>query len=80
MDPKVVLEEKYEEIISNGHVFDDISSFDELWEAILANPSFFVMEGGSDGTFAHVCYRADFGLIHKEIMAAIKHYHGEVEI
>ncbi len=40
---------------------------DEIIEEVKECPDYFVMEGGSDGTFSHVCFLDDYGHLMPEI-------------
>lgn len=40
---------------------------DEIIQEVKDCPDYFVMEGGSDGTFAHVCFLDDYGHLMPEI-------------
>ena len=51
---------------------------DEIIEEVRECPDYFVMEGGSDGTFAHMEFLDDFGHLMPEISNLAEEFGGKV--
>ena len=51
---------------------------DAIIEEVRKYPDWFLMQGGSDGTFGHVSWHAEFGTLLPEIANLAKAFGGQV--
>ena len=54
------------------------SRAETIIEDVKDNPDYFVMEGGADGTYGHMCFWEDFGHLMPEISRFAKECGGKV--